>query len=279
MELLELDGLNGNSAQAYRKNGFIIVRNLFDVSADIDSLRLEMSRIFLMYLKKNAPLQEKDIIDLYASDLQGFLGCADLCQYTLGLYKLNTHSGLIKLLKEIGLEHPTMNTRPLVSFSCKSLAKNDSYWKVPAHQDWPSTQGSLNGLTCWIPLVDVDEKLGALEVLPGSHLNGVLPHSDSNGVPVLDCGTEQSGFLPIALNRGDAVLFSNFLVHRSGLNQFNDKIRWSIHFRFDDAAEESFKFRKYPRHRTDVRKPGILHENFPSKAQLLKAFGVDTDHS
>jgi ectoine hydroxylase-related dioxygenase (phytanoyl-CoA dioxygenase family) len=182
---------------------------------------------------------------------------------------------ILSLLAELGIANPVMNTRPLVSYSSKKLAKNNNYWKIPAHQDWPSTQGSLNGLTVWIPLINITNELGPLEVVPGSHLLGKLEHIEIEGVPVLS--QNNWNFLPIPMDVGDVLVFSNFLIHRSGTNLTENKIRWSVHFRYDDANESTFIERNFPHHRTDKRLPGLLHPDFPTKEVLENFFSLQKD--
>ena len=151
--------------------------------------------------------------------------------------------------------------RPCVSFSSKKTAKKEYYWKTPPHQDWPSTQGSLNGLTCWIPLVDVDSSLGSLEVSPKTHLLGPLSWDEKT--PVLSSSNKKFEYESIPMKAGDALFFSNFLVHRSGTNITKDKIRISMHFRYDDSCEPVFIKRKYPKYKIETRGEGNTLENFP----------------
>ena len=252
----------------YKKLGYHLERGLFP-KADIVDLRTKMVSVFQTYAKDNQTEFNQLIANIFRDDRDGFIGCANVCQNLIELCRLSVDDRLISTLNRLGLEFPMVNTRPLVSFSSRATASNDNYWRVPAHQDWPSTQGSINGLTCWTPLVDVGDLLGPLEVVPGSHLDGLLDHED-DGVPKLV--GETMNFLPIPMEIGDALFFSNFTIHRSGLNQ-SDLIRWTAHFRYNDVRESTFVERKFPRHRIDKRKEGILYPGFPSKEQINVAFG------
>jgi len=233
----------------------------------------EISCIFRSYTHdENTPIQEL-IYRTFYEDFDGFYGCCNTSQYLASVWGLIPR--IAAFLGELGLEFPVVNTRPLVSFSSKKVAKVSSYWKVPAHQDWPSVQGSLNGVTCWCPLVDIPDELGPLEVIPGSHLCGYLEHREEDGVPVLtECPSKR--FLRLPMQAGDVLFFSSFTIHRSGQN-ISERIRYSMHFRFDDIKEKSFINRKYPKHRTDVRKAGIISASFPSKEQIY-AFFNDTKY-
>jgi ectoine hydroxylase-related dioxygenase (phytanoyl-CoA dioxygenase family) len=84
---------------------------------------------------------------------------------------------------------------------------------VPWHQD--SGYGRLEpptDLTVWIALTDTDDANGCLWVLPGSHRAGLRAHGRSGSLlaaPVTEPG------IPVPMQRGDALLFTGHLLHRS----------------------------------------------------------------
>ncbi len=248
----------------YLKNGSHFEKNFLEVG----QIKSAIKNIFFNYCNESGDL-DKILINLYKTDINGFLGCAKLCQMLPELISLSVSSKLIEKLKELGLKNPVVNTRPLLSFSSKHTAKNEDYWKIPAHQDWPSTQGSLNGITCWMPLVNVTEDLGPLELCHGSHAFGPVVHTEigphtHTRVPVVADKLERV-YTAYPMNLNDALFFSNFTIHRSGLNQTEDKIRISMHFRFDDAYEKTFVKRKYPMHKIESRATGNSLPIFPKK--------------
>jgi phytanoyl-CoA hydroxylase len=251
---------------SYLKSGYQLEKSFLDVS----EVKRSIEKIFCNYCKLNnheiCDDFDSTLIELFKKDNDGFVGCAKLCQTTPELISLSVSPAMIMKLKELGLKNPVVNTRPLLSFSSRYTAKNEDYWKLPAHQDWYSTQGSLNGITCWMPLVDVPEELGPLEMCSGSHLCGPLPSTEDFGIPVLL--TDKFEFLSLPMNKNDAVFFSNFTVHRSGNNSTSNRIRISAHFRFDDADEPIFIKRKYPKHKVEMRASGNLMKEFPMSNYL-----------
>ena len=255
----------------YRKVGYHLEKQIVP-KEEIVLLRNQMIKVFRVYTKDEETEFNKLIIDLFRQDTDGFVGCANICQNMIEVCKLSLDQRIIDLVQQLGLKWPSINTRPLVSFSSPLTSKNENYWKVPAHQDWPSTQGSINGLTCWMPLVDVDTDLGPLEISPRTHLQGYLEHDDK-GVPYLT--DKEHEFVAVKMECGDALFFSNFTIHRSGINK-SDRIRWSMHFRYNDILEPTFVNRKFPRHRIDRRKEGILIPGFPSSDVIHDTFLNDT---
>lgn len=248
----------------YAEQGYYHHRRLFDPEI-IHSIKQQIDLVFETYTGK--PVSDESVIELFRNDFDGFHGCAQACQNLLSLCRLQCHFVMMNAIYDLGLELLSINTRPLLSVSSRHTAKSDIHWRVPAHQDWPSVQGSINGVTCWMPLVDVTPELGPLEVAAGTHLLGYLDHDDV-GVPVLNGDYK---FTPIEMSVGDALFFNAFTVHRSG-NNVSDRIRWSMHFRYNDLRESTFIDRKYPRHRIDKRKEGILYPGFPSSEVMQSHF-------
>jgi len=75
----------------------------------------------------------------------------------------------------------------------------------------------------------------------------------------------------VEVKAGDTLFFSSLLVHRSG-NNITDKIRWSVHFRYNNAMEETFGQRRFPHPYTLKPYQELLSENFPTKTDIEKIF-------
>jgi ectoine hydroxylase-related dioxygenase (phytanoyl-CoA dioxygenase family) len=110
-----------------------------------------------------------------------------------------------------------------VPFETKELA----FW----HQDAFYVAGNDEELTVWIPMYDTAVQQGALQVMPGSHKNGRVPHTLSVGKKMLPCSVYDSEIRYVEMKRGDALFFSSFLIHTSSLN-ISDEIRYSIQLRY-----------------------------------------------
>ena len=102
----------------------------------------------------------------------------------------------------------------------------------PWHQDVPrpheETGRAMVRLACWIPLSDVDENTGALEVLPGAWKAPCRHELDENGhfgIPHEALPRGEPRVVP--MRRGDALLLDRFVPHRArptrGLQG-----RWSV---------------------------------------------------
>jgi phytanoyl-CoA hydroxylase len=70
--------------------------------------------------------------------------------------------------------NPIIGARAAMQFNSRFLSKGGSkHWKLDAHQDWRTGQGSLDSAVIWFPMVDAGADIGALQVIPGSHKTGL----------------------------------------------------------------------------------------------------------
>ena len=109
-----------------------------------------------------------------------------------------------------------------------------------------SIQGSLNLLIIWIPLINIFDEIGPLQVIPGSHkelLYGVK--KDDWFMSIDNKRFSETEFVSLDMDFGDVLFFSGFLVHKSGLLKAENH-RWSIQLRFNDLDDETYKKRGYP---------------------------------
>jgi ectoine hydroxylase-related dioxygenase (phytanoyl-CoA dioxygenase family) len=102
----------------------------------------------------------------------------------------------------------------------------------PWHQDVPHPQSATGCATvrvaCWIPLSDVDEHSGALEVLPGAW-DAACPHEagDDGHFAIPENALPSGEPRVVPMRAGDVLLLDRFIPHRArptrGLNG-----RWSV---------------------------------------------------
>ncbi len=79
-------------------------------------------------------------------------------------------------------------------------------------------------ITAWVALDDATLENGCLWVIPGSHRQGVLDHSevwmvgDRQDRKIPDAALDRSKEVPVLLNAGDCSFHHSLLLHRSGPN-------------------------------------------------------------
>lgn len=266
--------------EEYKERGYLLLEGLFK-KEEVDVVRDEAREVFALQMARLGILGSEDVgeeefergmFELFEKDVATFANCGKQAQHLISLHRLALDERIVNKLNELGLEFPNVSTRPVMYFNHRNLAKKEVYWKLSAHQDWRSMQGSLDSVVVWIPLVDVDEDLGALEIIPGSHKWGLLEAEMAEGYGQLEEEIENAEMIPVEVEKGDALFFSSFLAHQSGTN-VTEHIRWSCHFRYNNLREETFVERGYPHPYVYHPQKELITENFPSRELVEQAFG------
>lgn len=263
-----------------KSNGYVLYKKFFDPQL-LDQIRLDAKHIFLyQFQQKNIKINsieneaefEHAIVELFNHHQQSYLNASKACQHLVSLHRLSLSENIIQRLRGFNMVFPNICTRPVIYFNKKTLAKSEGFYKTPPHQDWRSMQGSLNAMVVWIPLVDINKELGALEVIPGSHLRGLLDSKKHEWYRELN-DVDSNEFVSITVEKGDALFFSAFLIHQSG-NNITDSSRWSCHFRYNDMNEKTYIEHNYPNPYLYQPVQDLLVENFPTKQQVEKIFEI-----
>lgn len=272
-----------NDLEFYKKNGYLFLKDFFS-NEEIKKVLDDAKSVFLRQFIEKKYLTNCNLEDiseevfnnflyrLFDEDIECLSNSGKQIQHLISLHSLSLQSKVIELLKQTGVQTPIISTRPVLYFNHPKLAKQKVFHTVDAHQDWRSMQGSLNSVVIWIPLVDINKDLGALEILPGSHLDGLRTDHIENGFGMVSLSKEENDKLvSVEIKTGDALLFSSFLIHQSG-NNITNKPRWSCHFRYNDLEDTTFINRKYAH--PYIYKPieELITKDFPSKEELIKIF-------
>jgi phytanoyl-CoA hydroxylase len=267
-----------NERQFYNANGYVHLKAFFDKEVVV-RVRKDAKAVFVSQMYHRGLLPVRDVSEkefeaalyqFFREDTEGFINCGKTCQHLVSLHRLALSDHLIEKLRDFGIERPNICTRPVMFFNSSHLAKSESYYKAPPHQDWRSMQGSLNAMVVWVPLIDIGKDLGALGIVPGSHLAGLLDSVQDDWYRTVK-GTTDDQYVPVEVEAGDALFFSAFLLHRSGDNT-TDSIRWSCHFRYNDLDEQTFVERKYPNPYIYKPEQELITKDFPTTLQLQQLF-------
>ena len=206
---------------------------------------------------------EDKIKILFKENFNIFLNCGKQCQHIIDLWKLSLDERLIEKIKTLGVVDPIISTRPVLFSNSKHISKSPINHTVPPHQDWASMQGSINSIVCWVPLIDINQDLGSIALVPKSHTNGLLVNEKKESFGLVNNYKEED-FFSFDVKQGDVIFFSSFLVHKSG-NNITENIRWSTHFRYNDLNEKTFINNGYPHAYTYKPVDEILIKDFNTK--------------
>ncbi|GHN01970.1 hypothetical protein WSM22_34590 [Cytophagales bacterium WSM2-2] len=243
-----------NFLHSYLANGFVVIEDLF-IKAEVESILLDINSILQAALGNDK--NETSDSSLVIAQESIFTRMKLLLQTNPSFYhksisaieslssigNLASSDRVIRCVKKLGIEIPAMSARPV----CNFLVANDgeeSTQKALAHQDWAFMRGSLDSATLWFPLFDISESGYPLEVIPGSHLNGLLPFHSKN-LEITPKDLPEDDFIKLLPKRGDAILFSSFLVHRTGETAGAKDSRLAISTRYNNLKEDSYIERGY----------------------------------
>lgn len=270
--------LSPDHIQGFKNEGFVKLKGFFepaliaDILADAQAVfAKQMVRLGILNSTEGYDSQtfRDGMFSLFQKDLQAFMNAGKQVQHLVSLHQAALSESVIDTLKELGLSTPVVSTRPVLFFNHQKLAKEKVYHTVFPHQDWRSMQGSLDAVIIWLPLVPIDAKLGALQVIPGSHKMGLVATGMESGFGKVDITDEmEKQWVNVEVEPGDALFFSSFLIHQSGVNDSED-IRWSTHFRYNNLDESTFVERGYPHPYIYKPTEELLTKGFPNQ-ELIK---------
>jgi hypothetical protein len=148
-------------------------------------------------------------------------------------HELAHHPAVVSVMDDIIGEPLLVHPRKIAR---TSLPHDDEY--TPPHQDYRLIQGTVDTLTCWVPLGDCPATLGSLRMLQGSHLGGLIeadPGKGPGGLQV-DVDEDDPSWRTTDYRAGDAIIFTSLTVH-GALRNNEDRLRFSADFRYQSLLE------------------------------------------
>jgi hypothetical protein len=221
----------------FTKNGFFILHN-FISEADIKLIHSQIA-ITLNTTLKN--IGRDDLISKSNDEKYLFLSkehpalkshVYDILGRLDSVQRVFTHSQLLDLC------HTLLKTPLVIDAIQIRLDDKSNKRDLPLHQEMG--QLSKINMTVWIPLVDIDGTCGGLNIVPGSHTRGRVPHryypEMSNYHGICENYYTQEELKLIQLKQGTAVCFHPHLFHGTSPNPSNS-IRWTMVGRLNDLTE------------------------------------------
>ncbi|MEE4278241.1 MAG: phytanoyl-CoA dioxygenase family protein [Halieaceae bacterium] len=123
-------------------------------------------------------------------------------------------------------------------------------FETPPHQDAYSHHAGPTMAGIWIALHDVDERMGRLALLPGSHTRGVRAVHEARGVGGVQCEIfpDETLWHVANVGAGDVIIFHSQTVHRAEPNTHECSARLSVDTRFCDYGAPVFSTNLEPHH-------------------------------
>ena len=260
----------------YKKDGYILLKNVLD-KPTVEVIYREARELFAIQIKRvlgqTVDVDDRDAFEsaMYAffeKDFEAFVSTGKTVQHTISLHRLGVSDEIINSIKALGVAQPMIAVRPSMQFNSRFLSKDgNTHWRLGAHQDWRNGQGSLDSVVVWFPMVPANAELGALQVMPGSHINGLMHANTTGYAGVITDEIDDSQFVQTEYEVGDLLFFSAFLIHRSG-NNTTRNIRWSVQLRYNNLAEPTYIERGFPMPYIYKPQEELITPHFPTEAQL-----------
>lgn len=235
--------------EQYEKNGYLLLKDFFPLTL-LESLIQEINDLG-QFICPNFSLSDAAWVDTINDSQRSNLYRG--LRYLPGLMRLASSKEVLGFVQSLGLQFPAIMHSCNIRMDYPRGDKFLFHW----HQDFTYLLGSNNSVTLWIPLGTVNRTNGTIQLVPGSHKEGVLPFKYS-GKKALEPTTSMSptdiylienpgNSAPLIeeIGLGDMVLFSQFLLHRSTPNT-SDKVRWTVQLRYSDLKDEKFVKANYP---------------------------------
>jgi ectoine hydroxylase-related dioxygenase (phytanoyl-CoA dioxygenase family) len=264
----------------FLKEGYVVVRGVLD-PADLAALNAEMGELFALQLRRlGLPVDpgasreafQANAARLLAVDVETYINTARMTQMVPRAHQVMASEAILDVVRALGLEVPVICTRLSNHIMSEVLRIPGGYHKSPPHQDWRSMQGSLDSIVLWAPTTPVTETSHPLQVVPRSHLLGLLETAEHIMTPtVADPRITEDAYVSLPMQPGDVVVFSSFLVHRTG-ETGDGNVRIAFSTRYNNAAEPTWLAHGYPTpykysYRTDLMVP-----DFPTIQDLTRIF-------
>jgi hypothetical protein len=250
--------------ELFERDGFAVLRGFWGRGRELDDLQSQLDALGKLIVGPQfSATRYGDYREQLTQDAQSLL--YDRLKYLPALSRMSGSAAVRDLCLELGLGLPSL-------MGCCNMRLDkpaDAIHLFEWHQDTVYLLGSTNALTLWVPLQDVDLERGTIQVIPGSHKQGIYPFrriSDKLVAPYvpllqrdicLDVPVTQAAH-SVEARRGDLVVFKQMLLHRSTPNR-SDQIRWTAQIRVTDLGETEHRRQRYP---TGDRS-NILYVDYP----------------
>ncbi len=266
--------------EQFNRDGYIIFRKALDVNV-IQDIYKEAKEIFARQIARvtgeKVDIDDRDAFEnamfrFFNTDVDAFINTGKTVQHTIRLHRLGVDDRILDVVRQVGITSPVIGARPAMQFNSRFLAKDGSkHWKLDAHQDWRTGQGSLDSTVVWFPLVPAGADIGALQIIPGSHIKGLLESSTSGYQGGITASLDPDSFVQTEFEVGDLLIFSAFLVHQSG-NNITSNIRWSVQLRYNNLDEPTFIERGYPMAYIYKPEAELVTPGYPTTEQLERIY-------
>jgi ectoine hydroxylase-related dioxygenase (phytanoyl-CoA dioxygenase family) len=260
--------LTSRQISAYHEVGFVVV-DFFDLDA-LREFRTALYNLVLVQLKKRTPLWEEfasksgdedhilndALIALERADHSAISHIYDTLTSTSSLLKVLLNDEISDCVNQL-LDRPSKSVLFLNSVSCRMDPPGENRFLYGWHHDKLTNIEGSRWVQLWLPAIGNLTKFeGGLEICPGSHNKNYYPQFDKIRTQVelespgsifrmpyrtaIDFLGLETKYLE--LKWGQGVLFKEEMLHRSGLNTSENRVRYCMTAFYHDATGPNFRY-------------------------------------
>lgn len=248
--------LRADEVRAFNRDGFVVLKNFFDLDRDIEPIQQSVYRIIGVVIKKYKlaiarPSFAPEVFDagyqeLIAVNRSYGAEIYDAVKQIPGFIRLVGHPAHEKIFCQ--LRSTALAGVAAGGFGIRIDNPNEDRFRANWHQEYPAQLRSIDGLVFWSPLLAVTKEMGPVEFCNGSHVAGPVPvftqdknNPDKQGAYSLTLKNEEAlvskyqRVSPLTVP-GDLIVMDFLLLHASGENRSN-RSRWSMQYRYFNFAD------------------------------------------
>jgi phytanoyl-CoA hydroxylase len=264
-----MPGLSAAQLQQFDRDGYLIVENVLDPVADIQPLFAEYTAILdgiidgliaegtLTSRYSDLPFTER-LTQVCMESKRVFSSNFDISLPQKGVkydspihvgpavFNLLTSPRLLDVVQSV--IGPEVFSNPVQHIRTKLPPKvfkngaqgNGLVSKIEWHQDngvvLPEADVATI-LTVWLPLTDATIENGCMQVIPGSHIEGLKDHCPMDQLRIPDKLLELERAKPLPMKAGSALLMNQKTIHSSLDNVTEDQVRISFDLRYQPVGQ------------------------------------------
>ena len=264
-----MPGLSAEQLAQFDRDGYLVVENVLDQTEDLAPLFAEYSSILdgivdglvadgtLSSRYDDLPFSDR-LVQVCMESKRVFSSHFDISLPQKGVkydtpmhvgpavFRLLTNPRLLDVVASV--VGPEVYSNPVQHIRTKlppkvfenGASKNGLVSKVEWHQDngviLPEADES-DILTVWLALTDATTENGCMQVMPGSHRDGLKDHCPVDQLRIPDALLELEQAKPLPMKAGSALLMTSRTVHASTDNVSEHSVRISFDLRYQPIGQ------------------------------------------
>jgi ectoine hydroxylase-related dioxygenase (phytanoyl-CoA dioxygenase family) len=246
--------LSKEQLESYRANGYLMVRGLIPNEMRLDTLMAIDGLLCVKqpHLRRSTRASVTEdvhakILELADTDRHALARVYDAIRKVAPFWSMTGAPALVEASSQL-LASESVG----VIFRGNGIRldlPNEDKWRSGWHQEYHSQMSSVRAVTAWFSLVPVTMDMGPVELLPRSHVEGLLPvrcldpmNARKNYAGTFELRDVQGlpSKYPMAHHEtepGDVIFLDFLTVHQSGYNRAAGRARISCQVRYFDMLE------------------------------------------